>query len=569
MRFTQFRQHHELIRGTSSILAREALLGDLFSEAEDGPEMAALCAMMTGRISDPVTNLNTGIKEVRVAKFLGVESKAIADFHFALPEEPAPEARKGVPVKQFLATLVDYASDKYRSLSHMDTIMGEMRSMGRRDGMLAFEILCGKVSNGLDDLALLYALARWQDQGACMKGSGWKSEVKARLKGSFGVRPDIMWWANELATKHFLDIVDEVEPEPGLPVSPMLCERVEKLADVFEHHPGLTLVQPKLDGQRIQVHKLPDGTIRLFSRQLKDVTDQYPDIVGLLDLGLPHHLSTFILDGELVAVDENEDILPFAQLARRMGRKEGQEIMEVGLVLYDVMLLEGHSWMDQPYLARRSALLALLDNSGMRRLRVIDQKAARNLQELQDHLQEAADRGDEGLVVKRPEGPYEAGNRSTEWIKLKPEYIEGMGLVDSVDLVVVGFEMGRGKRHGKVGALWLATATPHGKFQAICKVGTGFTDEQLAEWTQRLIPTGKASIFPYVGPDMPDMGDTRHGYLIKPEYVVEIKASEVSTSPLYPGGISLRFPRYLRHRPDKTPLQATTMDEILAMRRQP
>ena len=173
-------------------------------------------------------------------------------------------------------------------------------------------------------------------------------------------------------------------------------------------------------------------------------------------------------------------------------------------------------------------------------------------------MREALEGGCEGLMSKALNGSYRAGARGWQWIKYKPDYRSD--LADTIDAVVVGGFHGRGRRGGFWGALLMATRTPTG-FETVCKLGSGFSDEDLAMLKQRLDPTQRTE--PPAGLEWKLEPDA----WFEPELVLELLGAEISQSPIHTcgGGYAVRFPRYKRQRDDKTPETATGSAEVRAM----
>merc|ERR1712129_249683 len=191
--------------------------------------------------------------------------------------------------------------------------------------------------------------------------------------------------------------------------------------------------------------------------------------------------------------------------------------------------------------------------------------------EIQAFLDESIAGSCEGLMLKtlNDNATYLPSKRSLNWLKLKKDYIDGMG--DSVDVVPIGAFYGKGKRHGAYGAFLLAIYNAEEEeFQTVCKAGTGFSDEDLKThyefFQSRTTPTPDQSynVSDKMKPDV----------WLEPAQVWEIKAADLSISPVHTSamgvradgrGIGLRFPRFLRIRDDKQPEEATSAEQIVDM----
>jgi DNA ligase-1 len=304
---------------------------------------------------------------------------------------------------------------------------------------------------------------------------------------------------------------------------------------------GEAALEYKVDGARIQVHKRGED-VRIFSRRLNDVTDAVPELVEATRL-LPAR--ELIIDGEAAALRADGSPHPFQTTMRRFGRK-----LEIDRVLrelpltpfwFDLLYLDGASMVDEP-LERRFAALAGVVPATL----VIPRLVTAAPDEARTFLQHALAEGHEGIMAKAPDARYEAGRRGSRWLKIKP--------VQTLDLVVLAAEWGHGRRHGWLSNLHLgARDSVRGGFVMLGKTFKGMTDDMLAWQTKRLLELEVARD-----------GHTVH---VRPELVVEVAFNDLQASPLYPGGLALRFARIKRYRPDKSAAQADTLETLEAIYR--
>ncbi len=301
----------------------------------------------------------------------------------------------------------------------------------------------------------------------------------------------------------------------GRPIQPMLAGTAKSVEDAVAKV-GDAAVEHKLDGARVQVHR--DGSdVGVFTRSLDDMTARVPELVQAA-LALP--ATSVVLDGEGIALQEDGRPHPFQVTASRFGSGAGVPL--TGL-FFDVLHLDGQDLLDVPLRERGAAL------EGLGAARVP-----------QGTLEEALAAGHEGVVVKALDAPYAAGRRGAGWLKVKP--------VHTLDLVVLAVEHGSGRRRGWLSNLHLGTR----EGVMLGKTFKGLTDDMLRWQTERLT----------------ELAIEDNGWVVKvrPELVVEIGFDGVQTSPRYPGGVALRFARVLRHRPDKDPTDADTLDTVLKFR---
>ena len=321
-------------------------------------------------------------------------------------------------------------------------------------------------------------------------------------------------------------------------IKPMLAQTATDVADALSRVDGAAF-EFKLDGARVQVHKA--GTeVKVFSRLLNDVTVAVPEVVEAARR-LP--FKDVILDGEAIALMANGRPQPFQTTMRRFGRKLDVEKLRGELPLtpffFDILYADGTSLVAEPYSSRYDALaIRVPETQRPPRLVTSDQREA------QAFLDAALHAGHEGLMAKALSAPYEAGARGAAWIKIKQ--------ADTLDLVVLAAEWGHGRRSGWLSNLHLGARDPAtGGLVMLGKTFKGMTDELLAWQTKRLS----------------ELEVRREGHVVyvRPELVVEIAFNGLQESPIYPGGLALRFARVVRYREDKRPEEADTIETVRRM----
>ncbi|MGW0820667.1 ATP-dependent DNA ligase [Streptomyces sp. NPDC002845] len=325
----------------------------------------------------------------------------------------------------------------------------------------------------------------------------------------------------------------------GRPVLPMLAHTASSVAEAVEKL-GACAVEEKLDGIRVQVHRDGDD-VRLYTRTLDDITDRLPELTST---ALELKGERFILDGEVIALDENGRPRSFQETAGRVGSRVDVETaareVPVSPVFFDALSVDGHDLLDLPF-ADRHAELSRLVPEPMRVRRTLAY-GAEDLPAAEDFLAETLRRGHEGVVVKALDAPYSAGRRGASWLKVKP--------VHTLDLVVLAAEWGHGRRTGKLSNLHLGARTADGGFAMLGKTFKGLTDALLTWQTERL----------------KELAVEDNGWVVtvRPELVVEIAYDGLQRSTRYPAGVTLRFARVIRYRDDKSPAEADTVETLLA-----
>ncbi|EPX74815.1 ATP-dependent DNA ligase Cdc17 [Schizosaccharomyces octosporus yFS286] len=361
---------------------------------------------------------------------------------------------------------------------------------------------------------------------------------------------------------------------PGVPTKPMLAKPTKQFSEVLDTFDQATFTcEYKYDGERAQVHYTEDGKFYVFSRNSEDMSVRYPDIMASVPKWRKPEAKSFILDCEAIAWDKEENrILPFQKLATRKRKDVKLEEIKVraGLFAFDILYLNGQSLLDAPFSERRKHLYSMFQpvTGEFDFAKRSDQQSVESIQEF---LEESVKDSCEGLMVKMLEGPesrYEPSKRSRHWLKIKKDYLSGVG--DSLDLIVVGAYHGRGKRTSVYGAFLLGCHDPDSEtIQTVCKLGTGFSEEQLEQFHKQLsqivIPK-KKDFYSHseAPPHQPDVW-------FEPKYLWEVLTADLSLSPVYKAaigyiqedkGISLRFPRFVRVREDKNWEDATTSEQV-------
>ena len=369
-----------------------------------------------------------------------------------------------------------------------------------------------------------------------------------------------------------LAAVKGLQVRPGNPVRVMLAQRLSDADEILARLGGRCMAEYKYDGMRVQAHRTADGHIELFTRRQERVSNQFPDVVELLQVGLGPREA--ILEGEIVAYDAAAgELRPFQEVMfrrRKHGIAEAARAVPVGLFCFELLYADGQDLTERPYLDRRTRLAEAVTLSD--RLRLTTALEVATGPALDARFEQAVADGSEGLVCKStaPDAVYQAGARGWLWIKLKRDY--RTELADTIDLVVVGAYAGRGRRRGTYGAVLLAAYDPDTElYQTVGRCGTGFSDAELAALPAKLAPLARAQ--------RPARVDSRvpADVWFEPSLVLEVLSAELTLSPNHTAGwgqlkddagLSMRFPRFTgRWRDDKEPQDATTTQQLVELYR--
>ncbi|CAK0800833.1 unnamed protein product [Prorocentrum cordatum] len=403
------------------------------------------------------------------------------------------------------------------------------------------------------------------------------SAMDAAVRQAFSEMPNIDKLVGALLEgRDAKTLADVCSISLGVPVKPMLAKPSKGIGEVALRLSGVRFTgEWKYDGERAQIHVLSRDEIYVYSRNSENMTEKYPDVIKVVRETLCEGVQSCIIDSELVAFDlEAKKILPFQILSTR-GRKNIQiESIKVQVCIFafDLMLHNGTPLVKRPLEERRNTLWkTLTETEGKVKFATFRNFDELKEEDVQEFLDQSIAGSCEGLMLKTltDNAIYEPSKRCINWLKLKKDYMDGMG--DSIDVVPIGAFYGKGKRTGAYGAYLLAIYNlEEEEFQTVCKAGTGFSDEDLAthyNFFKGRVLKERESNYNVSDKLKPDVW-------LEACQVWEIKAADLSISPVHTSafgvkadgkGIGLRFPRFLRVRDDKGPEDSTGADQIVEM----
>jgi len=436
------------------------------------------------------------------------------------------------------------ATESTLELSDVDVAFDQLLSVrGKNSGAERARLLGDLFSRGTaGEQEFLAALMIGEVRQGALEGVMLEAIAKAAGVPSDNVRRAVMM-AGDLGTVARALLTDggagltQYQLELFRPVQPMLADSAPTVADALGGG-GPAVVEWKLDGARIQVHRRDDRVV-VYTRSLNDVTAAVPEVVEVVR-ALPAR--ELILDGEVIALAAGGRPLPFQTTMRRFGRRLDVAQLRAELPLtalfFDILLHDGESLADNPLSERLERLDRIIPDS-LRVPRIV----TADLEEATQFQVDALARGHEGVMVKSVSAPYAAGRRGSAWIKVKE--------ARTLDLVVLAVEWGSGRRKGWLSNIHLGARDPKtGGFVMLGKTFKGMTDKMLEWQTKELLAR--------------EVRREGHIVHVRPELVVEIAFNEVQRSSQYPGGVTLRFARVKGYRPDKSAAEADTIDAVRA-----
>ncbi|WP_329619309.1 ATP-dependent DNA ligase [Streptomyces sp. NBC_01255] len=503
------------VAATSARSRKIGLLAELFAEAV--PEESPLViAYLAGRL--PQGRIGVGWSVLK---------------NVVPPAVPPAEA-PGLTLARVDAALSDLAAvSGTGARAERDRLVRSLFAAATRDEQeLLLRLLSGDVRQGALDAIALEGVAK----AATVPAAELRRAVM--LEGSLPPVAQAVLAQGATALGRFTLRV-------GSPVQPMLAHTAASVTDAIAAL-GACAVEEKLDGIRVQVHRSGDD-VRVHTRSLDDITDRLPEVVATAR-AVPS--DAFILDGEVIALDPGTGRpVSFQSIASRVGSRTdvagARAALPLTAVFFDVLAADGESLIDRSAGDRHAVLSRLLPESRrVRRLVVTDPADPAQVEGAEHFFTETLERGHEGVLVKALDAPYVAGRRGRTWLKVKP--------VHTVDLVVLAVERGHGRRTGLLSNLHLGARAKDGGFVMLGKTFKGLSDDMLRWQTERL---GELAV--------EDDGFTVR---VRPELVVEIAYDGLQASTRYPAGITLRFARVVRHRPDKPAAEADTVEALIGSR---
>ena len=572
--FSELTSTFEQLEATSSRKQLTTLLAELL-EKVDASEIAEVTYLLQGRVAPLYEPVEFGLGERSVEKAVAQAfGKDQADVH----KRYGQLGDLGSVVSQLATEIGHTHTGEDRSVR---AVFKELRAIADISGAGSADKKLGALTNilsgldptsakhlvriplgqsrlGVGDATVLAAFTQSKLGGT--KAEQTQLEDAYNRTSDLGVLGETLW-------REGLEGVRKLEVTVGRPIRPQLAERLPDVPSLLDKLGGKAHVQLKFDGVRVQLHldrSQPEGEqVRLFSRSLESMTSMFPELVdGVLK---QVKADNAILDSEALAVNPlSEEFLPFQETTRRR-RKHGIDELATELPLkamvFDIMYLNGQALLDRPLTDRIELMTSTI--SGNEVLQGERGEVVHDADRLELVFEDALGKGLEGLVVKRVDSPYQAGARNFNWVKLK-KHSRG-ALEDTVDLVVLGYFLGRGRRAELgVGALLGGVYDADSdEFVTVTKIGTGLSDQQWRDIGDRAAPFRSEQRPARVrSTQVPSVW-------VEPKIVVEVLADEITKSPNHTAGYALRFPRVIRFRDaDKRPEDATSLKEIVELYQQ-
>ena len=533
-----FAQTAEAVAGTTKKLQKAKLLGDYFEQLSDedltraaryfaGQQFAQSDVRTTnvgGRILGEAICLATGVDPAslgpRYARWGDAGDVAFEVFSEAKANNIA--ALTLGDTDELLSQLSSTRGKKAKT----EVLTRVLRKATALEAKYLVKLLSGDLRIGLREGLVEDALARAFRQPLA------SVSMANMLRGDIG----------EAAVRARAGALHTVEMRLFHPLKFMLATPASDLADIARTMPDEFFVEDKFDGIRAQAH-VQDGRVAIYSRTLDEMSMRFPELQAPL-AALP---TDVILDGEIITA-RGEEILPFSDLQKRLGRKVVSEELQastpVVFVAWDLLYATGRVMINDELQTRRAKLEKLI-SSDNERLRLSRAKRFNDVLALDDEFDAARARGNEGLMIKDPVSSYKPGRRGREWLKLKKA-------LATLDVVVTTVELGHGKRRHVLSDYTFAVRRSEAEPELlnIGKAYSGLTDAEIAEMTEWF----RAHT----------IQEFAHGRVrvVEPRIVLEVTFDRVQPSKRHKSGYALRFPRIVRLRPDKNVDEIDTLETV-------
>jgi DNA ligase-1 len=541
----QFARTAEAVAATTRKLEKARLLGEYFEHLGD-EDLARAARYFAGQqfAQSDVRTTNVGGRTLSEAMCLATEVNAetlgpryarwgdAGDVAFEIFCEAKPDNQPSLTLADTESLLSRLSSTRGKK-AKVEVLTRVFAKATPLEAKYLVKLLVGDLRIGLREGLVEDAIARAFKQPLA------DVAMANMLRGDIG----------EAAVRARAGALRAVEMRLFHPLKFMLATPASDLADIERTMPEDFFVEDKFDGIRGQAH-VQNGRVAIYSRTLDEISNRFPELHQPL-AALP---ADIILDGEIITA-RGEEILPFSDLQKRLGRKvvsaELQASTPVVFVAWDLLYASGKVLIDDPLEARRALLDELLHTvsgrgpRGVGTLRLSRARRFQHVNELDDEFDAARARGNEGLMIKDPASSYKPGRRGREWLKLKKA-------LATLDVVVTTVELGHGKRRKVLSDYTFAVrrSATDPELLNIGKAYSGLTDVEIAEMTEWF----RAHT----------IQDFAHGRvrLVEPRIVIEVTFDRVQPSNRHKSGYALRFPRIVRLRPDKSAEEIDTLETV-------
>lgn len=589
MRFSTLADYFSRLEQTSSRNEMTEILARLLVEAQ-GAQIEQICYLALGELAPPYRKVDFNVAEKlalrAIAEAFGVTEtaaraafKRTGDLGNVVYDLAAENTKSGQTVSDVFHSLekIAFESGQGSVERKVTGLANLLTSVDRLGAKYLIRIPVGRLRLGFSDVTILDALSVME--------TGDKS-ARGRIERAYNIRADIGQIARAVK-EGGLKNLDTLTMVPGIPIRAALAERLPTAEKIIEKMGTEGVLEPKIDGFRVQIHLDRNQTyrdvhpadelfadqssdeplVKIFSRSAEDTTAMFPDIVA--EVRFLRGVTAAIFDGEAIALDPRTgEFLPFQETVQRKRKhdvRQKADALPLKVFIFDLLYHDGTALLDRPFRERRHRLEQILPKTSTH-LEIVEQHSLESALQLRSLFEDYLSQGLEGIMIKKSDSLYQAGGRNFNWVKFK-RTTEG-NLIDTMDVMVMGYYRGRGKRQEFGLGAFLVGVRRSEEWVTVAKIGTGLSDDQWRHLYQLCQPLQVDSrpveyqVDKNLAPDV----------WVAPGIVVEVMADEITRSPIHTcgfdpkkgSGLALRFPRLVRFR-EKKAQDATTQDEVAAM----
>ena len=555
MKYKKFSELCNSLGATTKRLEKTRILSDFLKDLDE--KNAGILYLLLGRVFPEYDTREMGISSQLAIKALSKASgtsaeeinrewKSIGDLG-KVAEKLMSSRKQSVLNKKELDT--EYVLESLRKLPDMEgkgtvdkkisVITELLASATPLESLYLLRILIGDLRIGIQESTIRDAIAK----AFFPEGENASKKIQSALDKTNDIGKIF-----SLAKKGRLEELSGMELEVGRPVKVMLAQKAKNVREGFEKVGKPCAIEYKYDGFRLLVHKDGDS-VKLYTRRLEDVTKQFPEVVKYVKEYVRG--KSFIVDGETVGYDrKTKEYRPFQEVSQRIKRKYNIEQLEeelpVEINLFDILYYDGKTLLNEPF-RKRAELIRKIVSPQKYKIRTAEQIITDDESVAEKFYRKALDENQEGVMMKNLDAVYQPGSRVGHMLKIKPEERE-------MDLVITGAEYGTGKRSGWMSSFIISCRQENG-FLEIGKVGTGIKEKEgpeegasFGELTKMLAPLVR--------------NEEGRNVSVTPKVVVTVRYQEIQKSPTYPSGFALRFPRVTALRPDRSPKDIESLEEV-------
>jgi len=543
MKYLKLAELYKILEKTPSTLEKTKIISNFLKNMTSKSEIENVIMLILGRASSKIEGVVFNMAENLIIKAISLSSgksiKYIKDIF-------AKTGDLGLTTEKILEN--NYQKSLFSKELTISDIIANLRKLAEIEGKKSQNIKINILLNLLNQASPLekrYLIRTILGQLRTGVSDGF---VRNALANAFDKDPNIVQQAidytndiSEVAVAVVENRIEKIKPCLFKPISSMLAQKEPSIEEALKRFEKPSAIEQKYDGMRAQIHKKKDIVI-IFTRRLENITKQFPELAKLVKTNIKAEQA--IVEGEIVAIDENRKPLPFQFLSQRVKRKYGIEKIikqiPIEINLFDCLLVDEEIIINTPFKERRKKLELIVKES--KNFYLAKQIISDSADEINKFYKDALKIGHEGIILKNRDSPYVPGKRVGHMLKLKP-------VLETLDLVIVGGDWGEGKRAQWFGSFLLACVNKQtGEYLTIGKMGSGLTDEEFANITVEL----KKDIIKQEGKSVQ----------FYPKIVVEVAYEEIQKSLVYTSKYALRFPRLVKIRDDRLPTDASDLEVV-------